>query len=216
MFSAGQTYPTSSTQSLTNPYGGAPAPQTQQYSTQPYVNISAPTPSIAVPPMPSPSFSANLGTLTNGDGIMQEQLDLQREQLTAYNTQIEGQQTNQMTATIFNGTGQVLNWIASMVGMAYNKGVIGSYYDYLNKVADNGMKVAIKQADLQESALDHAQTMQEEQIASDQRMARINANLQIRLAKVAEQGKTDRAGIYAANDAFRGGYSMGSPMLSLV
>lgn len=115
-----------------------------------------------------------------------------------------------------NALGAVFNTVASITGMVLNRQVVGEYSDYMNKVADNGMTVASKQLDVQKYAIDNALIMQERQQGFGTEMAKIEQAKEIQLARIAERGKTDRAALYTANNAFgmRSAYPNGSPLFS--
>jgi len=112
-----------------------------------------------------------------------------------------------------NTLASVCNAITSWVGLAQQGEAMSSYYNYMNKVADNGMTVALEQLQVQEKGMDYAKILAEEQQDHEVKLSRLNQALQVKLARVLEQGKTDRAGIYAANNAFSN-YDYGRPSIS--
>ncbi len=116
-----------------------------------------------------------------------------------------------------NAGGAVLNTITAITGMVMNQEVIGSYYDYMNKVADNSWLVAKKQLEVQEYAIDKASEMQESEQSFQVKLAKIEQAKEIQLARVAERGRTDRTAMYMANNEFklRESYPGGSPVFSI-
>ena len=95
-----------------------------------------------------------------------------------------------------------VNSLLSMGALIVQDNAISAHYAYMNKVADNGMEVALAQVNLQEDALYHEENMQSEQNRHQVELARIEQKTQIKLAKIAEKGKTDRSALYVANNAF--------------
>jgi hypothetical protein len=124
----------------------------------------------------------------------------------------DNQQEMGKWTTLINAGIGLLNGITSWVALGLQNEQMGRYYDYMNRVADDSREIALAQINLQSEAMDHESAMMEEKSRHEQELARIEQRTQIRLAKIAEKGKTDRAGIYAANNAFARDYSYGSPV----
>jgi len=175
--------------------GQVPTPSGQ---TGPYTPVlQAPQPRGQVIPM-----SPVGGTIFNLTGKVDDQ---------TIKDQLKNQSNLQWGGLAANSIQGMFDSAAQMYFLSKQGEVVGSYYDYMGKVADNGMTVALRQAAVQEKGMEYSKIMMEEKLSNDRKLADINRNLQIRLAKIGEQGKTDRAGIYAANNAFRANYFNGSP-----
>lgn len=179
MYSAGQVPPTSQTT-----VGAAPP-----------ASPAPPVPAIAMPALNAQPYPMNAfgGYQFNVKG------DISPEVM---KTMIDSQGKWMAGAMIGNGAATLVNQIGAMYGMSLQSGVIGQYYNYLNKVADNGMTVALKQADVQMKAMDYARIMQKEQQNQDWRIAQLNAQLQKSLLRITEQHKDIRADKYIANNQF--------------
>ncbi len=135
--------------------------------------------------------------------------DLDPEKATAM---VERQQKLGEATTAINGGIALLNAATSWGVIIAQNEQMGRYYDYLNKVADDARSVTLAEINLREKAMYHEEAMMEEKNRHEQELARIEQRTQIRLAKIAENGKTERAGIYAANNAFARDYNYGSPV----
>lgn len=181
-------------------YPTQPTPTTQ--GSYPSYGPPQPAPYGAMPqaPMPWSGTSTTTGTIKFDGGQLTEQqrTDFLNDQTTMAKW---GLGANTLTS--------LCTAITSWVGLAQQGEAMDSYYNYMNKVADNGMTVALEQLHVQEKSLDYARILSEEQQDHEVKLARINQALQVKLARIGEQGKTDRAGIYAANNAFSD-YNYGS------
>lgn len=150
---------------------------------------------ISVPALPStgPVLTVN-GEASQGmiDKALQSQMDI--------NDRMADLQAVGMG---INGGIGLLNGITSWVALGLQNNAVNRHYDYMNKVADNGMEVALAQVGLQETALDYQRGMQQDQISHEQELARIEQRTAKMIADAEQRGKTERASIYAANNAFR-------------
>jgi len=92
--------------------------------------------------------------------------------------------------------------------------IAGKYYDTQEKIAGYQQTVALRQLDVQETAIFVQQEMHRVQVRSEERLVRLEGATQVRLARVSQDGKTDRARIMSTQDAFsRSGRFMGEPNL---
>lgn len=187
MFSAGQYYGPNPTQppqgygQPTSQYYGPPQPQT-------YGGIQ-----------PTPNPWGGSSTSTTGATIKIDGGTLQPGEAADY---LNGQTELAQWGLGANTLNSLCNSITSWVALAQQGDMMDAYYNYMNKVADNGMTVALEQLHVQEKSLDYARILAEEQQDHEVKLARLDQALQVKLARVAEQGKTDRAGIYMASNAF--------------
>lgn len=111
-----------------------------------------------------------------------------------------------------NTLGALCNTVTAIVALNKQSEATGKYYEYYNKVADNGMTVALAQVNLEGKKVKASENMQAQQLQYQEKVARLQSQTQVRLLKVEQQYKTKRAEIYAATEAFsRKSYSNGSP-----
>lgn len=81
-------------------------------------------------------------------------------------------------------------------------------------IAGYQKEVALQQLGEQGKAIEAQTTMHGEQTRHEQAMGKLEQNTQVMLARIAENGKTDRARILSVSDAFsRRGWDMGLPAL---
>lgn len=89
------------------------------------------------------------------------------------------------------------------------------YYGAQEKIAGYQQTVALRQLDVQETAIYVQQDMHRLQATHEEKMMRLEGATQVRLARVAESGKNERARILSTQDVFsRRGHFMGDPMYS--
>lgn len=91
--------------------------------------------------------------------------------------------------------------------------VATKYYDTQEKIAGYQQEVALKYMDVQETAIFAQERMHGKQTEHEQKMMKLENSARVKLAQVAEKGRTDRTKILSVQDAFsRRGYFMGNSM----
>lgn len=128
------------------------------------------------------------------------------------------------TALGINGGLQILDSIGNMLatGLNYglqgqqieaNKAVAEAYYDSVNTVASYKQQVAMRQLDVQETAMYTQQNMHKAQIDHEQRMMKLENSARVAIARVQEDGKSERARVLSVIDTFsaRRSWSYGYP-----
>jgi hypothetical protein len=116
-----------------------------------------------------------------------------------------GSQVNQT----FN---QIFNYLLANKSLGVQQAVAEKYYDTQDKIAGYQRDVALNELAVRETAIYVSQDMHKDQIVHEEQMARLEGSTQSRLARIAEDGKTDRAKILSMSDAFsRTGWDMGAP-----
>jgi hypothetical protein len=115
------------------------------------------------------------------------------------------------------GNGLAQYWQFSLAGKAmdHQLSAINTYYKTQETIAGDQRDVALKQLELQMSAVGAQQEMHHEQTQHEETMVRLQGSVAARLAMIEEGGKTDRARIISMSDAFnRRSYDFGTPLLS--
>lgn len=220
MFSAGQvpyTPTTPATTTSTTPGTTAPV-----YGPQPQYPVQGqvvPTNAFQFPsfsPIVIPTMAPNI-TLKDPDP---DKIAALQKYINAQNAPLLKQLDNQMgTAKLamgLNVAGAALNTVASITNMVLNSQSIGRYYDYLNKVSDNARFVAVKQTEASEIWASNMLKAKQIEVDGNLRIADIDRNLKITLARIQEKGKTERAGLYVSKYSFSlNDYFNGNPSLAL-
>ena len=130
--------------------------------------------------------------------------------------QLDNQMGTAKLAMGLNVAGAALNTVASITNMVLNSQSIGRYYDYLNKVSDNARFVAVKQTEASEIWASNMLKAKQIEVDGSLRIADIDRNLKITLARIQEKGKTERAGLYVSKYPFSlNDYFNGNPSLAL-
>jgi hypothetical protein len=83
------------------------------------------------------------------------------------------------------------------------KDVMKSYYGAQEKIAGFQQQVAIRQLDVQETAVITQSQMHRNQLAHEERIARLEGSTQAKLARIQEDGKNTRARTLSMTDAFK-------------
>lgn len=169
---------------------GAPQPQAGavQLSTPaqlPYTPISAPNLNISIPKLSEGMAAKYLGwqTLIQAGGA------------------------------VGNIITSFLNYGIAKTAMEKQAEVAGKYYDTQDKLAGYQKDVAIRQLDVQESGFYVQRDMHSAQVRHEENMARLEGHTRARLARIGEDGRTERARILSVTDAFsRRGWDMGTPL----
>jgi len=115
---------------------------------------------------------------------------------------LEGQSKMMGWAMIGNGAATLMNGLTGIYGMALQGEVIGKYYGYMNKVADNALTIGLKQADVQMGLAQLSLVSQKSGQDFQYKIAQLNANLQKSLVRITEENKNIRADKYIANNQF--------------
>lgn len=126
-------------------------------------------------------------------------------------------------SAITNGIGAAGNIVNSffnysLSGKAINaqKDIAIKYYATQDSIAGRQEKVALRQLGVQENAIFTQQAMHGEQTRHEEVMARLEGATQARLARISEDGRTERAKILSVSDAFsRRGYDSGTPLFAV-
>lgn len=171
----------------------------QQGGIQPgmYPGMMGPTfqptfPQWNVPSGPAINFDGKLGELSPGQksGLM-------------------GMQGFGMVA---GGIFQGLNtWLASE-SMNHQFGIANKYYDTQQNIASYQQEAALRQLEIQDNALFVQQRMHRDQMRHEETMKELESKTQSRLARITEEGRTERAKVLSVSDAFsRRGWDYGMP-----
>lgn len=114
--------------------------------------------------------------------------------------------------SVANLVSQYMQYRLANNAMSKQAQIANKYYDTDLAIKGLQSKVAIKQLGVQNNAITMQGRMHSNQIRHEEVMSRLEGSTQARLAAIAEQGKTDRAKILSASDAFnRRGYNYGIP-----
>ncbi len=109
----------------------------------------------------------------------------------------------------------VCNAILANKSLNVQKSVANKFYNTQSEIAGFQREVAIRQLDVQQSAVNAQKDMHHEQMRHEEKMLRLEGSIQARLAKITEDGKTKRAEIMSMTDAFaRCGWDMGTPAIA--
>lgn len=120
-----------------------------------------------------------------------------------------------IAGTILNGFAIWANHDISSKSIAAQKAIALQYYSTQQAIAGMQQEVALKQLGVQEYAITIQQKMHSAQIWHEQRMKTIESSMQFKLAKISEDGRSERAKILSVRDAFtRGNYDLGLPRIS--
>ena len=98
--------------------------------------------------------------------------------------------------------GQMANSIIGGVIAGKQVGVMEKYYETQGKIVGDQAAVAKKQLATQVHGMDVQQKMHTAQTLHEEKLARIQKEMQLQLAQIGEEGKTKRAEILATRDAF--------------
>jgi len=125
--------------------------------------------------------------------------------------QMEYQGIGAGCSMLANMGSQIMQYCLASKGMEAQTEIACKYYDTQSTIAGYQRDVAVKQLDVQMTAINANEKMQGVECIHEETMQRLQGAAQARLAMISEQGKTDRAKILATTDAFsRNHYSYGS------
>lgn len=109
----------------------------------------------------------------------------------------------------------VFNYNLAKMSMESQSAIATKYYEVQDNIAGYQSKVALKQLGVQNNAIAAQQSMHRDQIRHEEQMARLESSMQRQLARIGENGRTERAKIMSTSDAFnRRGWDMGNPALA--
>lgn len=113
---------------------------------------------------------------------------------------------------VAGATFQGLNtWLASEA-MNYQNKIANKYYTTQQNIASYQQEAALRQLEIQDNALFVQQRMHRDQMRHEETMKELELKTQSRLARITEEGRTERAKILSASDAFsRRGWDYGAP-----
>lgn len=203
MTSAGQQYPASNTYGQPQGYYGQ-----QGYPGQQYPPVMGP------PQQQGPSF------------VMPQMLATSPMQAPQMKVNVDGSSANIPSGYWWMqggsmALGAVTNLVSSILNYNLSSEAMETQYDIYNRnmtaqetIAGYQKDVALAQLGAQGKAIEAQTTMHGEQTRHEQAMGKLEQNTQVMLARIAENGKTDRARILSVSDAFsRRGWDMGLPAL---
>ncbi len=109
------------------------------------------------------------------------------------------------------GTSAV-NAIGNITSMALNYSLQNKYLTLQETIADNQFKLGNRGMDLEFKKLEVQQRMGKENMTHQRRIARIQSQTAIAISSIQQKGKTKRAEVFAAMNAFhRSNYQYGTP-----
>ena len=142
------------------------------------------------------------------------------QQISYNNTSNPTQTTMELTddkqkdkALKINAAMQALDSIGNMMAAGFNYGlqakqidanraVAEAYYESVNTIASYKQHVAMRQLDVQETAIYAQQNMHQAQIDHEQRMMKLENSARIAIARVQENGKNERARVLSVANTF--------------
>lgn len=185
MISAGNNYPTAPG------YGPPPG-----YGMAPPAGPSFATPAqLQYMPMSQPNLNITMDSSKVPDNYLKWQTGLQG-----------GAMLSNLGTTI-------ANYYIAKKSMEAQAKIAVKYYETQDNIASYQKDVAIKQLEVQDSALFVQKDMHFTQTRHEENMARLEGHTQARLARITEDGRSERARILSMTDAFsRRGWGMGAPL----
>lgn len=124
-------------------------------------------------------------------------------------TGVLGLQAGGMVAGLVN---QLMNFGLAGAAMNYQNQIASKYYDTQQNIASYQQEAALRQLEIQDNAVLVQQRMHRDQMRHEETMKELELKTQSRLARIAEEGRTERAKILSASDAFsRRGWDYGAP-----
>lgn len=183
------TYPTT--------YGyGTPGAYNQQQTMMPSIGYTPVNANYANPFSASPQVKMNLkeGKMTTDDYM-------------------KSLQTQQNWSNGLNAAGMAINAGLQIGSMVANYKIQSMYYNIQNRIADNQYKLGLQALSLEDKRLEVSRDLGYEQIDLQKRLARIQSQTSVAVAHIQEKGKSERAEIFSAFNAFnRRNYHTGEPM----
>ena len=111
----------------------------------------------------------------------------------------------QAAQTLINAGGQI-------TAMALNYAIQKKYLNVQDRIAENQFKLGMRGMDLEFERLQVAQRMGRENMEHQRRLARIQSQTAVTISSIQQKGKTKRAEVFAAMNAFhRTNYQYGKP-----
>lgn len=107
---------------------------------------------------------------------------------------------------------QIMNTFLASDAMGKQADIADKYYSTQQNIASYQQEVALRQLEIYDNSLLVQQRMHKDQMGHEENMAKLESKTQGRLARIAEDGRTDRAKILSVSDAFsRRGWDYGLP-----
>ena len=107
---------------------------------------------------------------------------------------------------------QIMNFSLAGDAMNHQANIASKYYDTQQNIASYQQEAALRQLEIQDNAVLVQQRMHRDEIRHKETMKELELKTQSRLARIAEEGRTERAKILSTSDAFsRRGWDYGIP-----
>lgn len=112
-----------------------------------------------------------------------------------------------------NVLNSIFNYELSSQAMTDQRKIAIKYYDTQDAIAGYQKDVALEQLSVQGDAIAAQVEMHGNQVNHEQEMGKLEKSTRVVLAKISEDGRTERAKVLSMGNAFaRGGWDMGTPM----
>lgn len=125
---------------------------------------------------------------------------------------MKNQASNQKFNQIMGAASYGFNNVMQAVTLGLNYSLQSKWFNLQGKIADNMLMVGMRQADIEFEKIQAAQRMQRENNTLSVRLARIQSQTAVAISSIKNKGKTDRAKLFVAMNAFkRNNYYTGQP-----